>query len=60
MRDILGFCGGIYLELEEGCLDISRHGDTHIYVDVVPLEREAYVFIPCPVLGDCIILPELF
>ena len=26
------------LELEEGCLDLSRNGDAHISVDVVPLE----------------------
>ena len=41
VRGILGFCGGLALELEEGYLDVSQHGDTHISVDVVPLECEA-------------------
>ena len=34
----LGVFGGLALELEEGCLDVSCHGDGHIYVDVVPLK----------------------
>ena len=48
------------MELEEGCFDVSWHGDAHISVDVVPLECEAEVFLPGPVLGDFVILPEEF
>ena len=60
MRGILAFGGGLLLELEEGCFDVSWHGDAHISVDVVPLECEAEVFLPGPVLGDLLILPEGF
>ena len=60
VRGILGFSGGLALELEEGCFNVSRHGDAHISVDVVPLECEAEVFLPGPVLGDLVIFPEGF
>ena len=49
---ILGFCGGLALELEEGLLDVSRHGDDNVSVELVPLLYEAYVFLPFPVLSD--------
>ena len=48
------------MTLEEGCLDVSWHGDAHISVDVVPFECEAEVFLPGPFLGDLVILPEMF
>ena len=48
------------MEIEEGCFNVSWHGDAHIYVDVVPLECEANVFIPGPVFGDLVTLPEGF
>ena len=48
------------MELEGGCLNIARHGDDHISVDVFPLECEAEVFIPGPVLGNLVIFPEGF
>ena len=60
MRGILGFGGGLALELEEGCFNVSWHGDTHISIDVVPLECEAKVFLPSPVLGDLVIFLEGF
>ena len=60
VRGILGFGGGLVLELEEGCVNVSWHGDAHISVDVVPLECEAEVFLPGPFLGYILILPEGF
>ena len=60
VRGILGFGGGLVLELDEGCFNVSWHGDAHISVDVVSLECEAEVFLPGPVLGDLVILPEGF
>ena len=48
------------MEIEEGCFDISWHGDAHISVDVVLLECKAEVFLPGPVLGDLAIFPEGF
>ena len=48
------------MELEEVCFNISWHGDTHISVDLVPLECVAKVFLPGPVLGDLVILLEVF
>ena len=48
------------MELEEGCFNVSWNGDTHIYVDVVPLECGAKLFLPGPVLGDLVILLEGF
>ena len=60
MRGILGFGGGLTSELEEGCFNLSWHGGAHISVDVVPLECEAEIFLPGPVLGDLVILPEGF
>ena len=58
--DILGFGGGLALELEEGCFNVSWHGDAYISVEVVPLECEAEVFLPGPVLGDLVIFPKRF
>ena len=48
------------MELEEGFFNVYRHVDAHISVDVVPLECEAEVFLPGPVLGDLVIFPEVF
>ena len=45
------------MELEEGCFNISWNEDAHIYVDKVPLECEAEVFLPCTVLIDVVIFP---
>ena len=59
VRVFLGFGGCLTLELEEGCFKVSRHGDAHIFVDVVPLECEAEVFLPGPVIGDLVIFPEV-
>ena len=60
MRGILGFGGGLTLELKEGYFNISRNGNAHISVDVVLLECEAEVFLPCPILGDLVIFSEGF
>ena len=60
MRGILGFGGGLALEIKEGCFNVSWNGYAHISVDVVPLECEAEVFLPGPVLGDLVISPEGF
>ena len=60
VRGILGFGDGLALELEEECFNLYRHGDDHISVDVFPLECEAEVFLPCPVLGDLVIFSEGF
>ena len=57
---ILGIFCGFELELEEGCFDVSWHGDAQISVYVVTLECEAKVFLSVPVLGDLVILPEGF
>ena len=56
----MGFGVGLALELEEGCFDVSCHGDAHISVDVVPLECETKVFIPGLVLCGIVILSEGF
>ena len=60
VRGILGWSGGLALELEEGCFNVSRHGDAHIYVDVVSLKCEAELFLPCLVLSDIVIFLEGF
>ena len=60
MLGILGFGDGLALELEEGFFNVSRHVDAHISVDIVPLECEAEVFLPCQALGDLVICPEGF
>ena len=60
MQGILGFGGGLALELEEGCFDVSWYGEAHISVDVVPLECEAELFLPGLFLSDLVILPEGF
>ena len=60
MWGILGFGGGRSLELEEGCFNVSPHGDAHISVDVTPLECEAEISLPCTVLIDLVIFSEGF
>ena len=60
VRVILGFGGGLSLDLKEGCFNGSWHGDAHISVDIVPLKSKATVFLPSPVLSDLVIPPEGF
>ena len=60
VRGILGFGGGLALELEESLFNVSCQVDDKISVDVVPLECEVKVFLPSPVLGDLVIFPEGF
>ena len=56
----MGFDGGLAFKIEEGCFNISWHGDAHISADVVPLECETEIFLPGLVIGDLVIFPEVF
>ena len=48
------------MELEEVCFNVSWNGDVHISFYVVPLDCEAEISLPSPVLFDLVIFPEGF
>jgi hypothetical protein len=49
---ILGFLGGGMLDAMECFGDVTRHGELHGAIDVVPIEGETTVFGSCPIGGD--------